>query len=103
MKNSTLLRLFLICLGVPLARATSSTPKPKTGALILRDETNTAAVIQLKNQGTLMAKAPRGQTLLCSNEKKTRISEKLPNVLRDKSNTEEVCRPGINTRQRYHL
>ena len=48
MKNSTLLRLFLICLGVPLTRASSSTPKPKTSALILSDTTNSASIIQLK-------------------------------------------------------
>ena len=48
MKNSTLLRLFLICLGIPLTRASSSTPKPKTSALILSGTTNSASIIQLK-------------------------------------------------------
>ena len=48
MKNSTLLRLFLICLGVPLTRASSSTSKPKTSALILSGTTSSASIIQLK-------------------------------------------------------
>ena len=58
MKNSTILRLFLICLGVPLARASSSTLKPKTSALILSDTTNSAPIVQLKEQGTLAESVP---------------------------------------------
>ena len=58
MKNSTLLRLFLICLGVPLTRASSSTLKPKTSALILSDTTNSAPAVQLKEQGILVESVP---------------------------------------------
>ena len=58
MKNSTLLRLFLICIGVPLTRASSSTLKPKTSALILSDTTNSAPIVQLKEQGILVESVP---------------------------------------------
>ena len=63
MKNSTLLRLFLICLGVPLTRASSSTLKPKTSALILSDTTNSAPAVQLKEQGILVESVP-GENLI---------------------------------------
>ena len=59
MKNSTLLRLFLICLGVPLARASSSTLKSKTSALILSDTTNSAPAVQLKEQDILVQSVPK--------------------------------------------
>ena len=47
MKNSTSLRLFLICLGIPLTRASSPTLKPKTSAFNLSDTTDSASVVQL--------------------------------------------------------
>ena len=63
MKNSTLLRLFLICLGVPLTRASSSKLKPKASALILSDTTNSAPAVQLKEQDILVESVPEENLL----------------------------------------
>ena len=63
MKNSTLLRLFLICLGVPLTRASSSTLKPKTSALILSDTTNSAPAVQLKEQDITVESVPEASLI----------------------------------------
>ena len=51
MENSTLLRLFFVSIGLPLACA-SLPPKPKTNALILRDTSNSAPIVQLEGAGT---------------------------------------------------
>ena len=71
MKNSTLLRLFFISIGLPLTCASSpstssalkSKPKPKPKskskpASLLVDTTNTAPAVQLKDQGILVQSVP---------------------------------------------
>ena len=100
MKNSTLLRLFLICLGVPLTRASFSTPKPKTSALIPSDTTNNASIIQLKEhsanveaQGSVpevLNKSQNGETRLDGIAAQSKAAQKV---------VDKVTKPLANKRQ----
>ena len=79
---------------LPTSPALKSKSKPKPASLLV-DTTNSAPVVQLKSAGTLVSGSPRAHITIQA--KKQRYG--LLNVLRDREQYGEVCRPGINTRR----
>ena len=82
MKDSTLLRLFFISIGLPLTCASSpstssaltSKPKRKPASLLV-DTTNTAPAVQLKDQGILVQSVPEESQVSEKDEQTKRFEE----------------------------
>ena len=97
MKNSTLLRLFFISIGLPLtcaslplphlplpflypsstSSALTSKPKPKPASLLV-DTTNSAPAVQLKDQGILVQSVPE-ESQVSGRDEQTKKFEELIN------------------------
>ena len=83
MKDSTLLRLFFISIGLPLTCASSSTsllssPSPNQAASVLVDTTNTAPAVQLRDQGILVQSVPE-ESRVSGRDEQTKKFEELIN------------------------